>query len=229
MVISWILGALFKQIGRSVIYSNSAHEMWRELEEWYGTSSVAQLFGLHKDLSEINLGNNNIAEYFIKMKMLWDDIDALCFVPICTCGCKCGAAKKMAKFQQNQRVIQFRTGLNESYNAMRGSILMSSPLPSLGQVYNILLQEEAQRNIHCSGHFMEDAASLNARVNSSQFKPKTLTDKPKSTLHCNYFKKSGHLIDKCYRLHGFPNGFKFNKPGNFAAHMDSPGSFSDVV
>lgn len=50
MVISWILGALSKSIGRSVIYSNSAHEMWLGLEERYG----AQLFGLHKDLTEIS-------------------------------------------------------------------------------------------------------------------------------------------------------------------------------
>lgn len=50
---------------------------------------------------------------------------------------------------------------------------MSTPLPSLSQVYNILLQEQAQRDIHSSGHFMKDAASLHARVNSSsQFKPK---------------------------------------------------------
>lgn len=29
MVISWILGALSKQVGRSVIYSSSEHEMWK--------------------------------------------------------------------------------------------------------------------------------------------------------------------------------------------------------
>ncbi|XP_074355828.1 uncharacterized protein LOC141695485 [Apium graveolens] len=39
MVISWILGALSKSIGRSVIYSTSAHEMWSELEERYGASN----------------------------------------------------------------------------------------------------------------------------------------------------------------------------------------------
>lgn len=33
MVISWLLGSLSKSIGRSVIYSNSAHQMWKELEE----------------------------------------------------------------------------------------------------------------------------------------------------------------------------------------------------
>lgn len=54
MVISWILGALSKIIRRSVIYCNSAHQMWLELEERYGISIGAQLFGLKKELSEIS-------------------------------------------------------------------------------------------------------------------------------------------------------------------------------
>lgn len=153
MVISWLLGALSKSIGRSVIYSTSAHQMWLELEERYGTSNGAQLFGLHKELTEISQGNSTIATYFTKIKMMWDDIDSLCTLPVCSCGCTCGASKKLTQFQQDQRVIQFLMGLNDTYNVMRWSILMRSPLPSLGHVYNLLLQEEAQREIHSNGQF----------------------------------------------------------------------------
>lgn len=49
IVISWILGALSKSIGRSIISSMSAYEMWSELEEKYSVFNGAQLFGLHKD------------------------------------------------------------------------------------------------------------------------------------------------------------------------------------
>ncbi|XP_074373494.1 uncharacterized protein LOC141713822 [Apium graveolens] len=125
MVISWLLGALSKTIGRSFIYSNSAHEIWLELEERYGVSSGAQLF-------------------------------------VCSCGCQRGASQKLSKFQQDQRFIQFLMGLNESFNVIRGSTLMRSPLPSIDQVYSLLLQEETQREIHSTGHFLPDSASLNA-------------------------------------------------------------------
>ncbi|XP_074327756.1 uncharacterized protein LOC141665669 [Apium graveolens] len=129
--------------------------------ERYGVSSGAQLFGLHKELAEVNQGNSNIADYFTKMKMLWDDIDALCLIPVCSCGCSCGASQKLSKFQQDQRIIQFLMGLNETYNVIKGSILMRSPLPSIGQVYSLLLQEETQREIHTTGQFVPDSASLN--------------------------------------------------------------------
>nr|XP_017239736.1 PREDICTED: uncharacterized protein LOC108212522 [Daucus carota subsp. sativus] len=226
MVISWILGALSKSIGRSVIYCNSAHEMWKELDERYAVSNGAQLFGLHKEISEVHQGNSKIAEYFTKLKMLWDDVDALCMVPLCTCYCDCGAPQKNAAHVLQQRVIQFLMGLNESYNVMRGSILMTSPLPSISHVYNLLLQEEAQRDIHSASHFMSDAASLHVNSSrnqnfSSQGHGQTKNFK-KSNIICNYCKKPGHVIDKCYRLHGFPSDFKFTKtPNKFAAQVDS--------
>ena len=70
---------------------------------------------------------------------------SLCLLPICICGCECGAAKKLTQLQQDQRVIQFLMGLNDTYTIMRGSLLMQYPLPSVSHVYNLLLQEESQR------------------------------------------------------------------------------------
>ncbi|XP_074373994.1 uncharacterized protein LOC141714373 [Apium graveolens] len=122
--LGFLLGALSKTIGRSVIYATTAHQIWLELEERYGVSNGTQMFGLHKELNELSQENSNIAEYFTRFKMLWDDIDSLCLVPMCTSGCTCGASRKLIQFQQDQKVIQLLMGLNDSYAAMRGSILM---------------------------------------------------------------------------------------------------------
>lgn len=32
---------------------------------------------------------------------------------------------------------------------------------------------------------------------------------------CNYCKKTGHTIDQCYKIHGFPDDFKFTKPKRY--------------
>ncbi|XP_074349363.1 uncharacterized protein LOC141689087 [Apium graveolens] len=186
--------------------------MWSELEERYGVSNGAQLFSLHKEIAEISQGNCNVAEYFTKLKMLWDDVDSLCLIPVCSCGCTCGASLKLSKFQQDQHMIQFLMGLNDSFTVIRGSNLMKSPLPSLGQVYSLLLQEETQREIHVNTHFHADSASL--AVNS--YRPGQYTGYNRKTAdakkaHCNYCKKPSHTIDKCFKLHGFPPDFKFNR------------------
>ncbi|KAL8090045.1 uncharacterized protein LOC141697667 [Apium graveolens] len=219
MVISWLLGSLSKSIGRSVIYSNSARQMWQELEERYGSPNGTQLFSLHKELSEISQGNSDISDYFTRLKMLWDDIDSLALIPVCSCGCTCGASLKLSNFQQDQRVIQFLMGLNESYTAMRGSILMKTPLPNISQAYSILLQEESQREIHSSTQFVTDSASLHvssSRMPAYQSSKKPNLDSKRTILNCNYCKKPGHTVDKCYKLHGFPPDFKFTKPRRFA-------------
>ncbi|XP_074358952.1 uncharacterized protein LOC141698200 isoform X2 [Apium graveolens] len=144
--------------------------------------------------------------------MLWDDVDSLCLIPVCSCGCTCGASLKLSKFQQDQRMIQFLMGLNDSFTVIRGSILMKSPLPSLGQVYSLLLQEETQREIHVNTHFQADSAPLavNSYI-SGQYTGYNRKTADAKKAHCNYCKKPDHTIDKCFKLHGFPPDFKFNR------------------
>lgn len=38
---------------------------------------------------------------------------------------------------------------------------------------------------------------------------------------CTHCGKTGHTMEKCYRLHGFPPGFKFTKNRNASAHVAS--------
>lgn len=46
-------------------------------------------------------------------------------------------------------------------------------------------------------------ASLNATYNSKQSRP--------ICSHCGY---NGHTVDKCYKIHGYPPGFKHKKNPN---------------
>ena len=50
-------------------------------------------------------------------------------------------------YQQQEYVMQFLMGLNESYAGMRGQILMLDPLPSISKVFNLVVQEERQHSI----------------------------------------------------------------------------------
>ncbi|XP_074378525.1 uncharacterized protein LOC141720068 [Apium graveolens] len=46
MMISWILGVLDQDIARSVLYFNTARDVWVNLEKRYGQSSGTMLFSL---------------------------------------------------------------------------------------------------------------------------------------------------------------------------------------
>jgi len=47
--------------------------------------------------------------------------------------------------QDQQKLMQFLMGLNDSYSAIRGQILLMNPLPSIRQAYSSVSQEEKQR------------------------------------------------------------------------------------
>nr|KYP63970.1 hypothetical protein KK1_018557 [Cajanus cajan] len=43
--------------------------------------------------------------------------------------------------------MSFLMGLNDSFSQIRGQNLLSDPLPSIGNVFFLVLQDEAQREI----------------------------------------------------------------------------------
>ena len=146
MVLSWLLNSLHKNIRDSVLFCNKACEVWSELEERYGQSSKTRLFQVQREVSCISQGDQNIASYFNKAKKVWDECTAVGGLPRCDCSkCECEINAKLDRYAQEQKIIQFLMGLNESYTSVRGNILMMPPLPSLSQIYSLLVQEERQR------------------------------------------------------------------------------------
>jgi len=51
-------------------------------------------------------------------------------------------------------------GLNDNYNVVRENILMMNPLPSISQIYSMLIQEEKQSEVKATAHFLADSESL---------------------------------------------------------------------
>ncbi|XP_074297166.1 uncharacterized protein LOC141627858 [Silene latifolia] len=85
IVFSWILSSMSSEIADFILYSNSAKDAWIELEERFGQSNGAQLYGVHKKLNDFAQGNDSIVTYFTKLKSIWDEIDGMGMNPNCTC------------------------------------------------------------------------------------------------------------------------------------------------
>ena len=112
--------------------------------------------------------------------------------------------------------MKFLLGLNDYYATIRGQILLYEPLPNINKVLSLVLQEEKQRSLKngsatnsVMGHPIEATtlysnANSNAKVNHGG-RGNSKKDGP----ICSHCEKIGHIADKCYRLHGFPLGFKF--------------------
>ena len=108
--------------------------------------------------------------------------------------------------------MKFLMGVNDSFFQVRTQILIMDPLPSINKAHSLFIQEEMQRSVH--NIVRVESTALATKNSGNNFKCK---ERPLCT-HCG---KLGHTVDKCYKLHGFPPGFKFKNNKNATTHQVS--------
>ena len=92
MIISWILNSVCKKILASVIFTDSAYEIWLDLKDRFQQSNGPRIFQLRRELINLHQDQNFVGVYYSKQKALWEELNN--FKPSCSCGrCTCGRVK----------------------------------------------------------------------------------------------------------------------------------------
>ncbi|XP_075646331.1 uncharacterized protein LOC142617361 [Castanea sativa] len=132
------------------------------------------------------------------------------------------AYRKIAKeFDLPVRSGSENSGLNDSFSHIRGQILLMDLIPSVDKVYSLLIQDQKQRSIgqgSSKGPFVESTALAAAKTmihGSKSFK------RGKERPTCSHYGLLGHTIEKCYRIHGYPPGYKTKALANQVLSLDS--------
>ena len=134
MVISWILNSVSKEISASIIFSETASDIWLDLKDRFQQSNGPRIFQLRRDLINLHQDQDSVSVYFTKMKALWEELSN--FRPNCSCGkCTCGGVKELTNFYQNEYIMTFLMGLNDSFSQVRGQMLLMDPLPAINKVF----------------------------------------------------------------------------------------------
>ena len=155
-------------------------------------------------------------EYYTKFKALVDELANYQSVPLCKCPCTCGSQRITSDVNDRDQVMRFLMGLNDPYSAIRGQILLYEPLHDINKVLFLILQEEKQKgfkNGDFSGFAMAHPIEATTLYSNASSRSKSnhggKGNSKKEGPICTYYGKIGHIADKCYKLHGFPPGFKF--------------------
>ena len=99
-------------------------------------------------------------------------------------------------------------GLNDSYSQIKGQILLIESLPSINKVYSLLIQEERQRHVGSSNTHIKSTTFTMKGSNSISIFSRGKNSKGKDRPICTHCGKLSHTVEKCFKLHGFPAGFK---------------------
>lgn len=68
----------------------------------------------------------------------------------------------VANYNQ-EYIFQFLMGLNDSLSNISGQILLIDPLPSINNVFSLIVQEESQKEVFL-GSITQDTAALMPKV-----------------------------------------------------------------
>lgn len=140
LVYTWILNSVAKDLAPGFQYIDTAAKLWAEIGSRFDRCSGPKLFQLERELSNCAQGSQTVIQYFNHLNSLWDEINLITaqFAHNCTCGA-------MNKIEDRKKTMRFLLGLNDSFDAVRSQILLLEPLPDVGKVYSMVLQDEDQR------------------------------------------------------------------------------------
>ncbi|KAK9704944.1 hypothetical protein RND81_07G021800 [Saponaria officinalis] len=212
-VMRWILIALSDTIADSLTYVTSSKQLWDKLTERFNQSNAPYLYQLRKDVVQIVQGDSSVAEYYSRLKSVWEDIRSLDPLPDCSCGV-------LTKDNKNN-LIDFLMDVDRKFEHIRGQILAMDPLPTVNQAFAKVNQAEVQKHISNSNVWTRDAKKpeVSGAVYRYDF--------------CN---KNGHTREFCWKLKGqkprqfgSSTGFKGSNNGGkrFAANVEETSVFEE--
>jgi len=84
-VIAWLHNVIDKNLHGWVAYVETAKELWSDLKDHYSQDNEIGIHQLKRDIALTSQGNLSIAQYFTKLKTLWDELGAYLVLPNCNC------------------------------------------------------------------------------------------------------------------------------------------------
>ncbi|GJT85172.1 putative transcription factor interactor and regulator CCHC(Zn) family protein, partial [Tanacetum coccineum] len=218
------------------IFSKLAMEVWDELKETYDKIDGSVTFNLLQRIQTLKQNGTPVSEYYHKLNSLWRQYDVMIKLPECTCD----ANKKFKEHNDLIKLMQFLMGLDDVYCPIRSNLLTSDPLPTVKAAFSIISREESHRGGSFNVSNKTHATSFASNVpNQSNFSNRNRTqnnafNKGRPTrnpnLLCTNCGFTGHTVERCYKITGFPPNFQ-SKRKEFASnnHASTSDNTSDHI
>ncbi|GAU23578.1 hypothetical protein TSUD_385660 [Trifolium subterraneum] len=225
MIMSWISNAVDADISQSVLWMDTAPEIWQDLKERFYQGDVFRISDIQEEIYTLKQGDNSISAYYTKMKKLWQELDNFRPIPQSNCVHNCAVIAKMKEYKDFNQVIRFLKGLNEQYYAVRSQIMLMDPLPTISKVYSLLVQQERQAIVPideskllavngygASAGRGDSYSSYAGRGQSNRGRGSRggcrhstgRGNHGKGNRYCTHCGLTNHIIDDCWKKYGYP-------------------------
>ena len=74
MVGTWLTNSISPKLQSSIIYEDTALEIWNDLKNHFAQTNGPRVFNLQKDIAELHQGELSITDFFTQLKVFWDQL-----------------------------------------------------------------------------------------------------------------------------------------------------------
>ncbi|XP_040991000.1 uncharacterized protein LOC121238237 [Juglans microcarpa x Juglans regia] len=134
MVIIWLQNAMSLELKNSVVYVDTAHALWLELEQRLAQNNGPRIYELKQSIHSLTQRDDSVSLYFSKLKRLFDELLNLEIIP----SCACRAMQPVIANQQCDWMMKFLMGLNDSFTNITYQIILLKPTPTSSEVYALV-------------------------------------------------------------------------------------------
>ncbi|XP_074377467.1 uncharacterized protein LOC141718989 [Apium graveolens] len=223
MVISWLHNNVCDSIKKSILFINSASEIWKQLAKLFQLSNGSRKYKMNKELLGMKQGSLKVNDYYTGLTSMWEELDSMNLLPVITTVSPEVTALLQLKLRGlNLGCFVFLNGLNKVYGPMRSQLLMNHPLPNVETACAVIQQEESQRDV-----LAPTDVEFSAMYSKGFGDNKAVGDnKP---LICSACGGRGHYEDRCWTVVGYPKWhLKHKKPMSKPANTSSAQRWSNT-
>jgi len=146
MVTSWIIHSVSPTIRQSIIWMDSALDIWTDLKNRFSHGDLARISDLQLEAATLSQGDLNVSDFFTKLRIIWDELDNFRTTPTCSClvKCSCQVPIVLAQRRREDQAMQFLRGLNDQFNNIKYHVLLMDRMPPITKFFSFVMQQERQ-------------------------------------------------------------------------------------
>ncbi|XP_071713418.1 uncharacterized protein [Rutidosis leptorrhynchoides] len=221
MVRGWLVSSMENELKNNVKYAAIARDIWVDLKEWFDKENAPRAYELRRTITSVHQENMTVSAYYTKLRGIWDEIQSVSPSPLCTCNlCTCNLGKSLNDMRDKEKLYDFLMGLNEEYSSIRSRILSNSPLPSLVAAFHMVNQDEQQKKIGTNRVTNMESSAFQAFGKKQQGRGNNWVSNKRDerenrgSEECTYCQKTGHTVDGCFELIGYPDWWSKKAAGS---------------
>ncbi|CAM8879093.1 unnamed protein product [Rhodiola kirilowii] len=147
VIMSWLLCSVSPEVTGQILDATDVADAWTCLHMMYAGSNLSRKFALQQEIANLMQGTMTVAKYFEVLCGLWRELDAMKEQRGYSISDDCVRCQENAKENQENKVMKFLMGLNESLAQIRTHILALKKLPQLNVVFDMVSNHESEKSL----------------------------------------------------------------------------------